>query len=111
MEGAGAEICRVVAPGGKILIIDKNAEHWGKLETPEWEKWFHRKELEKLLRRHCRGEVSSRFISYWEDVEPDGLFLARQAVKQARFKHQHGTASDGFSLLHCFLREVSPLRH
>ena len=42
---------------------------WGRLETPEWEKWFTRKELERLLRRHCR-EVSSRFISYWEDVEP-----------------------------------------
>ena len=30
--------------------------------------------------RHCR-KVSSRFISYWEDVEPDGLFLAWLAVK------------------------------
>ena len=58
----------------------KNAEHWGKLETPEWEKWFTRSELERLLRRHCR-EVSSRPISYWEDVEPDGLFLAWLAVK------------------------------
>ena len=81
IETAVAEICRVVAPGGKILIIDKNAQHWGKLKTPEWEKWFHRKELEKLLRRHCRGEVSSRLISYWEDVEPDGLFVAWQALK------------------------------
>ena len=36
--------------------------------------------LERLLRRDCR-EVSSRYISYWEDVEPDGLFLAWLAVK------------------------------
>jgi len=77
---AVAEICRVVAPGGRIVIIDKNAEQWGRLETPAWEKWFHRKELERLLRRHCR-EVSSRFISYWEDVPPDGLFLAWLAAK------------------------------
>ena len=41
---------------------------------------FHREELEKLLRRDCR-QVSSRFISYWEDVAPDGLFLAWLAVK------------------------------
>ena len=75
-----SEICRVVKPGGRIAIIDKNAEHWGRLNTPEWEKWFTRKELERLLRRDCR-EVSSRFISYWEDVEPDGLFLAWLAVK------------------------------
>lgn len=80
IEQAVAEICRVVKRGGKIVIIDKNAGHWGRLKTPAWEKWFHQKELEKLLSRHC-AEVSSRFISYWEDVEPDGLFLAWLARK------------------------------
>jgi malonyl-CoA O-methyltransferase len=50
------------------------------LKTPEWEQWFTRKGLERLLRRHCR-QVSSRYISYWEDVEPDGLFVAWLAVK------------------------------
>jgi len=80
IEKAVAEICRVVKPGGRIAIIDKNAGQWGRLETPEWEKWFNRKELERLLRRHCRT-VSSRFISYWEDVAPDGLFIAWLAEK------------------------------
>ena len=80
IEKAVGELCRVVKSGGRIAIIDKNAEQWGKLETPEWEKWFTRRELERLLRKHCR-EVSSRKISYWEDVEPDGLFLAWLAVK------------------------------
>jgi SAM-dependent methyltransferase len=80
IEKAVSEICRVVKPGGRIAIIDKNAEHWGRLETPEWEKWFTRRELEQMLKRHCRS-VSSRPISYWEDVEPDGLFLAWLAEK------------------------------
>ncbi len=80
IEKAVGEICRVVKPGGRIAIIDKNAEQWGRLETPEWERWFTRKELERLLRAHCR-QVSSRFISYWEDVPPDGLFLAWLAQK------------------------------
>lgn len=80
IEKAVAEICRVVKPGGRIAIIDKNAEKWGALETPEWERWFGRKELERMLRGHC-GHVESRFISYWEDVEPDGLFLVWLAVK------------------------------
>lgn len=75
IEKAVGEICRVVKPGGRIAIIDKNAEHWGRLKTPEWEKWFSRREVERLLERHCRA-VSSRPISYWEDVKPDGLFLA-----------------------------------
>jgi ubiquinone/menaquinone biosynthesis C-methylase UbiE len=77
---AVAELCRIVKPGGRIVIIDKNSEAWGRLETPEWERWFGRKELEKLLARDCR-EVRSQPISYWEDVEPDGLFLAWLAVK------------------------------
>jgi len=80
IEKAVHEICRVVKRGGRIAIIDKNAGKWGQLATPEWEKWFTRSELEKLLRRDC-SQVSSRFISYWEDVEPDGLFIAWLAVK------------------------------
>jgi|SRR5581483_8938171 len=75
-----AELCRVVRPGGRIVIIDKNKEQWGRLETPEWEKWFGQKQLEKMLARHCR-QVTSRPISYWEDVAPDGLFLAWLAEK------------------------------
>ncbi len=80
IPAAVAEMARIVRPGGRIVIIDKNAAAWGRLETPAWERWFGRKELEKLLARHCR-EVTSRPISYWEDVEPDGLFLAWLAVK------------------------------
>jgi ubiquinone/menaquinone biosynthesis C-methylase UbiE len=80
IDGAVSEICRVVKPGGRIAIIDKNAEHFGKLKTPEWERWFDRKELERLLGRSCR-EVRSQFISYWEDVEPDGMFIAWLAIK------------------------------
>jgi malonyl-CoA O-methyltransferase len=74
VERAVKEMCRVVKPGGKIVIIDKNAEHWGKLETPAWERWFKREELEKLLAESCR-KVRSEYLSYWEDVAPDGLFL------------------------------------
>lgn len=80
IEAAVSEMCRVIKPGGRIVIIDKNAAHWGKLATPSWEKWFDRRQLERLLRRHCR-QVSSREISYWEDVAPDGLFLAWLAEK------------------------------
>jgi malonyl-CoA O-methyltransferase len=80
IERAIAEMCRILRPGGKLAIIDKNAEHWGKLKTPAWERWFGRRELEKLLARHCRT-VRSEPISYWEDVAPDGLFLAWFAEK------------------------------
>ena len=77
---AVAELARIVETGGRIVIIDKNAAAWGRLETPAWEQWFGQKELEALLGRHCR-RVWSQPISYWEDVPPDGLFLAWMAEK------------------------------
>lgn len=80
IPAAVAELCRIVRPGGRIAVIDKNREQWGRLETPSWERWFTAAELEKLLRRHCR-EVRCRPISYWADVEPDGLFLAWTASR------------------------------
>lgn len=80
IEGAIAELCRILKPGGRLVIIDKNKEHWGRLETPQWEKWFGQGELEGMLRRHC-GHVESRAISYWEEETPDGLFLAWLAEK------------------------------
>ena len=80
IDRAIVELCRVVKPGGRIVIIDKNAEQFGRLKTPEWERWFTRRELEKLLGKQCR-QVLSRFISYWEDVEPDGMFIAWLAEK------------------------------
>lgn len=80
IERAVAEMCRVLKPGGRLVIIDKNAEHWGRFKTPAWERWFERRELEKLLARDCR-KVHSEFISYWEDLTPDGLFLAWFAEK------------------------------
>jgi len=80
IQEAISEISRVVAPNGRIVIIDKNVNHWGRLQTPQWERWFSRSELERLLRRQC-SHVESEFISYWEDVPPDGLFLAWKAEK------------------------------
>jgi malonyl-CoA O-methyltransferase len=74
------EICRVVKPGGKLVIIDKNAEQWGRLQTPHWERWFGRAELAALLGRNC-GTVRSEYLSYWEDVKPDGLFIVWFAEK------------------------------
>lgn len=80
IERAVDEMCRVLKPGGRLVIIDKNAEHWGRFKTPAWEKWFTRDELETMLRKRCET-VSSEFLSYWDDVPSDGLFLGWFATK------------------------------
>jgi ubiquinone/menaquinone biosynthesis C-methylase UbiE len=80
IEAAVAELCRIVRPGGRVAIIDKNRAHWGRFETPVWEQWFGRRQLTRLLERHC-ARVTSRELSYWEDERPDGLFLAWLAVR------------------------------
>ncbi|MBM3761959.1 MAG: class I SAM-dependent methyltransferase [Acidobacteria bacterium] len=80
INAAITELTRVLKPGGKLVIIDKNAEHWGRFKTPAWEQWFHRDQLTSLLKQHCQT-VESDFISYWEDVPPDGLFIAWRATK------------------------------
>ena len=81
IETAVAEICRVVKPGGRIVIIDKNKEQWGRLKTPRMGEMVRpRSSSSDSLAKHCRS-VSSRPISYWEDVAPDGLILGWLAEK------------------------------
>jgi ubiquinone/menaquinone biosynthesis C-methylase UbiE len=80
IPAAVAELCRIVRPGGKIAIIDKNVRSWGQLETPSWERWFDQKEIANMLGQHCTN-VASQPITYWDEVPTDGLFLLWLAEK------------------------------
>lgn len=76
------ELARVVAPGGKLIVIDKNKEKLGALDMPSWEKWFDREELRTMM-KECGLEATAEFIAYDDRSIPDGLFICWVGTKQA----------------------------
>ena len=53
IEAAIHEMARVTKSGGLICVIDKDAEHLGTLKLGEWEQWFDKEELIKIMERYC----------------------------------------------------------
>ena len=80
-EAAVSELVRITRPGGKIVIIDKNKQKRGAIQTESWENWFSRSSVENWLSRGC-SEVKSEFISYKKHKSPDGLFIAWTGIKK-----------------------------
>lgn len=52
-ERAVDELCRVVRPGGKILVIDKHRGRQPLSLHQPWEQWFLPETVERWLARHC----------------------------------------------------------
>ena len=75
IESAIKELVRVTKPGGKIVIIDKNKDKLGYLEIGEWEQWFYKEELLKLLGKYCHSVSCEQNVLY-DKNKSDGLFLA-----------------------------------
>jgi malonyl-CoA O-methyltransferase len=74
------EMCRILRPGGKVVIIDKNRSKLGALEIEPWEQWFGRREILRSLRAYG-VKPKAKIISY-EDHQPDGLFIAWEGTKR-----------------------------
>lgn len=51
LKGALKELWRILAPGGIVLIIDKNARFLGRLKLPKWEQWFFPRKLKYELEK------------------------------------------------------------
>ena len=75
------EMTRVVRPGGRVIIIDKQRAQWGRLDCPPWEHWPPIDWLADHLRRGC-DEVSARPVPY-DNNPADGLMIAWQGRKLA----------------------------
>lgn len=80
--GAIRELARVLAPGGRLAIIDKNAKKLGALQMPHWEKWFKAEEVTSLLQNQGLT-VQVESVGYGQVIKPDGLFLCWTSEKEA----------------------------
>jgi malonyl-CoA O-methyltransferase len=80
-ESAIHELCRVVRPGGPIIIIDKDRRALGRLQIVPWERWFDRAEVIGWLHEFC-DDVTARPVPLGGEITSEGLFLAWSGVKR-----------------------------
>ncbi len=81
-EAAVAEMTRVTRPGGRVIVIEKQQAHAGRLRTQPWETWPAQDAMRRWLGRGC-DEVSAVPVSY--DGRPaDGLMIAWSGRKRSR---------------------------
>jgi len=79
-EAAVREMIRVARPGGRVLVVDKQRAHWGRLATPAWERWPDRAAVAAWLTAGC-DDVRVEEVGY--DGRPaDGLMLVWSGVKR-----------------------------
>jgi len=79
-ERAVAELCRIVRPGGRVLVIDKDRRKQALSEHDPWERWFTPEELARWLGRWCQ-QVTVRRVSHFEGRPGTDLFLAAEGTR------------------------------
>ena len=88
---AVAELCRIVRPGGRILIIDKQAARQPLSLHEPWERWFTAKELSAWLARDC-DQVTVERIPHLEGQGGADLFLAATGRRRGTIDEEDGAS-------------------
>lgn len=81
-ERAVAELCRIVRPGGRVLVIDKAKRHQDLSLCESWEQWFTPEGVSGWLARHCDDVTCSELPAGPQQRTP-GLFLCWQGTRRA----------------------------
>ena len=76
LEAAIRELYRVLAPEGKLVIIDKPIEALGKLEIYEWEQWIDDKRIDAICTELGAKLNIIASVAYEKPAKNDGLFRA-----------------------------------
>lgn len=70
-----AELCRIVRPGGRLLVIDKHRSKQLLSECEPWERWFYPHELAEWLKPFC-DDIRVEPVSHSEGLGGKRLFMA-----------------------------------
>lgn len=83
-DSALKEICRVVRPGGEVIIIDKNIECLGCLEIGKCEQWFDVDELKEKMYLWCSDVEVILDIPYENNPISNLFFALIGTVKEGK---------------------------
>ena len=90
LDNAVSEISRVIKKDGKIIIIDKDIDLQGKLQLADFEQWFDKMELKKILEKNNFTVEIKENVKYGEDNKDDGLFNIWVGIKKEDTKKETG---------------------
>jgi malonyl-CoA O-methyltransferase len=81
IKNAICELVRILKPGGRLVIIDKNKNKLGMMKLLSFEQWFHPEELqEMLLKNNVQAEFS--YIQGGKYSKNDELFVSWKGIKE-----------------------------
>ena len=75
------ELCRVLRPGGTLLIIDKDRKYQPLSVCAPWERWFSPQELNRWLTPHCHT-VNVRHVPHGTTANINDLFICATATRR-----------------------------